>query len=291
MRTILDGGMGRELQRIGAPFRQPEWSALALAESPELVVKAHRSFIDAGAQVITTNNYAVVPFHIGAERFENEGDALTELSGRLAREAAGDNNGVKVGGCLPPLSGSYRADLFDAEVAKIAYPRIVKALAPSVDLWQAETVSCLAEARAIAAALNGSDKPFWLAFTLDDDQALEIPVLRSGESLAAAFELAVEINAEALLFNCSLPEVIGAALEIVGGMRDQAAPSLRLGGYGNTFVPRRADTEANAEFADLREEVSPERYAELAAQWEHSGATLIGGCCGIGPEHIAALSK
>lgn len=68
--TILDGGMGRELHRRGAPFRQPEWSALALMEAPEIVRETHLDFLRAGAQVITTNSYALVPFHIGQERFD-----------------------------------------------------------------------------------------------------------------------------------------------------------------------------------------------------------------------------
>ena len=49
---ILDGGMGRELQRRGAPFRQPEWSALALSEAPEAVIAVHTAYIEAGAGVI-----------------------------------------------------------------------------------------------------------------------------------------------------------------------------------------------------------------------------------------------
>ena len=76
MTIILDGGMGRELKRIGAPFRQPEWSALALIEAPERVADVHRAFAVAGARVITTNSYAVVPFHIGADRFAAEGETL-----------------------------------------------------------------------------------------------------------------------------------------------------------------------------------------------------------------------
>ena len=67
--TVIDGGMGKELRRIGAPFRQPEWSALALMEAPDMVVRAHRNFIGAGAEVITTNNYSVVPYHLGDEVF------------------------------------------------------------------------------------------------------------------------------------------------------------------------------------------------------------------------------
>ncbi|MBI0512350.1 homocysteine S-methyltransferase, partial [Dickeya dianthicola] len=85
---ILDGGMGRELARIGAPFRQPEWSALALMESPQHVRQVHDSFIAAGAQVITTNSYAVVPFHISDAVFNARGQALAALAGQLARQAA-----------------------------------------------------------------------------------------------------------------------------------------------------------------------------------------------------------
>ena len=79
MVTILDGGMGRELKRIGAPFQQPEWSALALMQGPQFVRQAHDAFAHSGAQVLTTNSYAVVPFHIGQERFEAQGVALARL--------------------------------------------------------------------------------------------------------------------------------------------------------------------------------------------------------------------
>ena len=104
--TILDGGMGRELMRIGAPFRQPEWSALALIDGPEWVVTAHGNFINAGAQVITTNSYAVVPFHLGDERFVTQGRELAHLAGALAREAVAGRSDVVVAASLPPLFGS-----------------------------------------------------------------------------------------------------------------------------------------------------------------------------------------
>lgn len=86
--TIIDGGMGRELMRMGAPFRQPEWSALALTEGPEWVTQADANFINAGAEVILTNTYAIVPFHIGEERFAAEAAELAALARRLARQAA-----------------------------------------------------------------------------------------------------------------------------------------------------------------------------------------------------------
>ena len=88
---ILDGGMGRELQRMGAPFQQPEWSAQALIEAPHFISQVHRSFINAGAEIITTNAYALVPFHLGEKRFYEQGPDLIRLAARLARDCIQDN--------------------------------------------------------------------------------------------------------------------------------------------------------------------------------------------------------
>ena len=85
---ILDGGLGRELKAMGAPFRQPEWSALALMEGPDFVRAAHDAFIEAGADIITTNSYSIVPFHIGEAAFRNRAGELLDLAGQLAKSAA-----------------------------------------------------------------------------------------------------------------------------------------------------------------------------------------------------------
>ncbi|MGO7550740.1 homocysteine S-methyltransferase family protein, partial [Rhizobium leguminosarum] len=74
--------------RLGAELKQPEWSSLALINAPDIVRKVHQEFISAGSEVVTTNSYALVPFHIGEDRFWKEGAALLRLAGRLAREAA-----------------------------------------------------------------------------------------------------------------------------------------------------------------------------------------------------------
>ncbi|MCH8154374.1 MAG: homocysteine S-methyltransferase family protein, partial [Proteobacteria bacterium] len=168
--TLLDGGMGRELKRMGAPFRQPQWSALALMEAPDFVSKAHAAFIAAGAEVVTTNSYAVVPFHIGRDRFAADGRMLAERAGRLARAAADDGAGRKVlvAASLPPLFGSYRPDLFDAARAPGLLRTLVEGLSPHADLWLAETLGSIAEAAAVNDALAGDARPLWISFTLAD---------------------------------------------------------------------------------------------------------------------------
>src|SRR5262245_57034443 len=104
--TVLDGGTGRELARIGAPFGSPLWAAQAVVASRECVRRVHESYIAAGAAVITTNTYALVPFHLGRELFDRDGRRLTALAASIAREVADRHSGVRVAGCLPPPLGS-----------------------------------------------------------------------------------------------------------------------------------------------------------------------------------------
>ncbi|BAP41504.1 homocysteine S-methyltransferase family protein [Pseudomonas sp. StFLB209] len=290
--VILDGGMGRELQRRGAPFRQPEWSALALTEAPEAVVAVHAAYIQSGARVITSNSYAVVPFHIGEERFAREGQALATTAGQLARQAADAAGGrALVAGSLPPLFGSYRPDLFDASRADEILQPLVRGLAAHVDLWLAETQSAIVEARTIRAGLPADGKPFWLSFTLQDEDTDDTPRLRSGEPVADAARAAAELGAATLLFNCSQPEVIGAAIDAARAVFAELNVQIGVGAYANAFPPQPKDATANDGLDELREDLDPQGYQQWAADWVKRGATHIGGCCGIGPEHIAVLSE
>ena len=289
--VILDGGTGRELARSGAPFRQPEWSALALIEGPQFVSAVHRSYVEAGADVITTNSYALVPFHIGADRFAAEGAALAALAGRLAREVADASpRAVHVAGSLPPVCGSYRPDLVDLDRARAVLEVLIGALAPHVDHWLAETLSSLVEARLAAALTAPTAKPLWLSFTLEDEAATDEPVLRSGESVTEAARLAADVGAAALLFNCSQPEVMEAAVRAARAHLG-AENAIRIGVYANAFPPMAADAEANSALCPIREDLTPEGYSRFATAWHAAGASILGGCCGIGPEHIAALRK
>lgn len=292
---ILDGGMGRELERVGAPFRQPEWSALALMEAPEYVRQVHEGYIAAGADVITTNSYAIVPFHIGDERFAEKGRELAALAGTLARQAADafPDRQTKVAGSLPPLFGSYEPELFNPSLAQSYLDVLVSGLNPSVDLWLAETQSSLVEVRAAHAAIADSGKPLWVSYTLRDDPAAEkadSATLRSGETVTAAAELVAELGCEAMLFNCSTPEVMAKAITEATAVFARLGKDIPVGVYANAF-PSQQDIEgANEVVTDVRTDLDPDAYGEWAQRWAQSGARIIGGCCGIGTQHIHALS-
>lgn len=282
--TILDGGISRELQRLGAPFRQPEWSALALIETPHLVAQAHDDFAEAGAQIVTTNSYAVVPFHIGADRFASDGARLAALAGETARGIA-DKRAIKVAGSLPPVLGSYRPDLFEKEAARELISVLINGLSPYVDIWLAEALSTLAEADLIAELLAGDVRPLWLSFTLKDDG---VPLLRSGETVESAAMLATRLNVDAILFNCSCPEVMEAAVQTARTILGDHG--IAIGVYANGFAAKADDKVANGDLQQIRDDLGPTAYLAWAKRWVASGANLVGGCCGIGAEHIRVLA-
>lgn len=286
---ILDGGLGRELARRGAPFRQPEWSALALIEAPETVKEVHLDFINAGAEVITTNNYAVVPFHIGQERFETDGVRLIKVAIEQAKNAVKESGkNVKIAGCLPPLFGSYRADLFQPEQAKNLAEPIINTLAPEVDFWLAETQSCLKEVETVHALLPQDGKDYWVSFTLQDEIKQEQALLRSGENMQQVADFIKQSNAKAVLFNCCQPEVI---LQAINEIKALIPVSVQIGAYANAFPPQDESATANDGLDEIRKDLDAPAYLGFAKQWQQAGASLVGGCCGIGPEHIAELSQ
>lgn len=289
---ILDGGMGRELHRRNAPFRQPEWSALALMETPEIVRDVHLDYIQAGANVITTNSYAVVPFHIG-ERFYHQGETLAARAGKLAKEAVQQSGkSVLVAGSLPPLFGSYRPDLFNPDLATTLARPLIQGLSPYADLWLAETQSSLIEMQTWRQLLADDPRPFWCSFTLDDSAHQTEPKLRSGELVADIIPQVLALNVAAISFNCSQIEVMAAALTQAKQIIEQYNPTVLLGVYANAFEPQPEEMQAANEAIDeIRRDSTPENYLYWAKKWREIGANIIGGCCGIGPEHIAKLAQ
>lgn len=293
--TILDGGMSRELMRLNAPFRQPEWSALSLMEAPHLVRQVHLEFALAGADVITTNSYALVPFHIGEDGFRERGRELATLAGRLAREVADevskDDRKVLVAGSLPPIFGSYEPAKFKPEQVQGYLKVLVEALEPWVDIWLGETLSVIAEAEAVRTATWSFKKPLWIAFCPDDSAAAPVdpPSIRSGESISHIAEWASEAKVDALLFNCSNPKYITAAVKTASKLLSSKG-NIRIGAYANAFVPRSNEYAANADVAAVDASLHATAYARDAETWIEVGASIVGGCCGIGVDHVKHLA-
>lgn len=288
---LLDGGMGHQLKAMGVTISGQVGTlsrfmgvCAANIESPQLVIDAHLAFIDAGADMITTNSYAVTPRVLALNpeltpRNTLDGLLVAACKAAVAAKDARPERSVRIAGCLPPLAESYRPDRVGSYEENLqTYRDIVSVISPYCDELLCETMSSVDEARAACTAAAEAGLPVSVAWTLDENE----PVLRSKETVQAAVDGVAGLGVTSYMFNCTSPEVISEAIPLLKnakGLPDHA----RIGAYANGFL-----TAANGsgEYRDL----TPEEYYEnFVLNWLESGATIVGGCCGIFPEHIQEI--
>jgi S-methylmethionine-dependent homocysteine/selenocysteine methylase len=285
--VLLDGGMGQELINRNASGQGVLWSAKALFDNPAAVQAVHEDYIRAGADIITTNSYACIRNNFEPEGLLNRLGEMNQLSAMLARQAR-DKVGKKVliAGSMGPQRGSYRPDLVGSYDETYAlYREQAEFLAPMVDLFICETLSSIKEASAAVAAANSTGKPVWLSWSIEDSGEAR---LRSGEPLKEAWDDIDGTGVSAVLLNCAPPEAISKVLpELV------SLSNIPVGAYANAFtpIPEKWDYHGEQSIPPSRTDVTPEAYAGHAAGWLGAGARIIGGCCEVGPAHIAQLDK
>lgn len=288
--VLIDGGTGTELRARGVEVPSHVtsiWSAKALLDAPQAVVDVHRAYAEAGADVITVNNYAVTPPLLARAGLEDRLEELTlravELAQR-ARDAAG--RPVRIAGSLPPLETSYRADLVGSDDDILAdYRGIAAVLAPRVDLLLCETLSSAREGAAAARAAAETGIPFWLSFTLQGNQVDRLP---SGESLETACAAVSQLPVEAFLVNCCGANLVTRAVATLAELVDRPR-----GGYAHPAdVELGEDGEPPARPEELRyTPLDEEGYAAAVSGWLAEGAEIVGGCCHTRPAHVARLRR
>ncbi|KAL3667090.1 hypothetical protein V7S43_008032 [Phytophthora oleae] len=309
---ILAGGIMHELYRLGLPNDRNMLSASALVSPAyhRLVVQAHENYLKAGATMIVTNNYYVTP---GVGFTPDEIREYTQVAGEMAQVAQGNTNhhlDVKICGSLPPLMHSLRSDrTIERQRGLDTYLLIGEALAPYADVFLAETMSSLAEAKLAFEGVQPLETPVLVSFALNSTGQL-----RSGEdvleSVKSLLEFATglmelspgEVEEEAnllrgILFNCSQPEDIAKALKqlkddpelmdtlkkheiLIGGYGDRISPLSKAGAMEESLVP-----------GALQSAMDMEVYSKFAMRWIDDGASIVGGCCGIPPEYLQRISE
>ncbi len=284
--VLTDGGMGQELIHRANADPGPMWGAQVLMDQPQLVAQLHREYIAAGARVITLNTYSVTPERLAYVNAEGQFAALQRRGFELARQGRDEAGvaGVSLAGCLPPLYGSYRPNTFPGEREALeTYRRVVEAQANNVDLFLCETMSSVQECVVAVTAASESGLPVWLALSVNDNSN---GLLRSGETIAAAYAAVQSLKPQAVLLNCSIPEAVTAAWS---GLADLPCAT---GAYANGFTSV-LDLEigGTVEHLHARTDLGPADYAAYAMHWVDSGAGIVGGCCEISPAHIHHLAQ
>ena len=285
--VLLDGGMGQELVRRSPDTLTQLWGGAVLRDHPEIVGGLHQDFLRAGATAITTNSYSLTRPRLARDGQEDLLAALQVSACEVAMEAI-DAMGADVTllGCLPPLNGSYHpASAPSVEDAAEQFGEIAVMQAPFVDALIIETMSSINEALGALAGAKRAGKPIWLGLSTDDADGTK---MRSGEALAEALAAVADApNLAAILINCTRPEAVDQGMDIL------ATCGLPFGAYANGFTGIAASYLPGATVDELstRKDLSPALYADFVMGWVAKGATIVGGCCEVGPAHIAAVAQ
>ena len=284
--TLLDGGLGQELIKRSSAPPHPLWATQVMIDEPHLVSEIHRDFCDAGARVICLNTYAVSRHRLATYAPEKSlqevlDAALTAANAGIASSLSASE--VSTVASLPPLNASYDHTIApDFESAYAQYRELISLQKTTVSAFLLETMSNIAEATAGAKAIRDEGVVGAVAFTLSDRDATK---LRSGELLDAAIDAVLPHTPDAILINCSTPEIVTEGLKIV------AKSGIKFGAYANGFVS--VDALVPGSTVDRlaeRKDLGPDEYLEFVKSWLELGAEIVGGCCEIGPAHIKAIS-
>lgn len=293
--VLLDGANGTELVRRGI-----RWRKHGLLTDADAVQKLHEDYLAAGADVIRTNTFQLNPRiyrnvfrslehmrHIGAPGLENLTPRLVRTSVALAKQArakAAMESRAAIAGVLSPLEHCYRPDLAPGpEQARREHEAVARIFADEkVDFLLLESMNTIAEAKAALEAGRATGLPVWVSFVLGPEGEL-----LSREPLEQAAKEMEKGGADAVLVNCSPPADVSAAIAKLG--KSCARP---FGGFAHIgrFSPPSWKFEFFPQFIET-EHWPAERYADEAQRWREQGATIVGGCCGTRPEHIAALRQ
>ena len=289
--VLLDGGTGQELLARSDADPTPLWSARVMIDEPSLVVDVHRAYLDAGSDVLTVNAYSATRCRLAPFDIEDDYERLQRLAVELAQEARGGRSDIALAGCLSPYRWTYHPELappFDELWPTYAESAALQA--DGVDVFLCETMGSIDEARAAAVGAATTGVPVWIGWTIRDDDSAR---LRSGEPVAEAVAAAEAwvrdgvADVRAVLLNCSTPEAISAAMPTL------TAGTLPAGGYANGFPHIADDYDTGSVTTQLgtRDELGPAVYAAIVDGWIASGAGIVGGCCDIGPDHIAEIRR
>jgi S-methylmethionine-dependent homocysteine/selenocysteine methylase len=285
--VILDGGTGTDIQRRGAPMSAETWCADVNATHGEIIEAVHRDYIAAGADVITANTFATSPLAFNYRKRDDEVLSLDAAAMAHAKRAAAGMQ-VAIAGSIstqrPVIPGTDRSDLaanWPRDVVKSLYRRKVENLkAHGADLLITEMMrdadySVMASEAAIASGL-----PVWIGIAVEKrDDGVLTGFGRADQVYADFVKVLAGLKPDVMCIMHTAPNDVAEALDVLQQHWDGP-----VGIYPESGYFKSPDWHF--------ENVIPEtEFVAFSRAWRSHGATIFGGCCGIGPSHIHALAQ
>jgi homocysteine S-methyltransferase len=278
---VADGAMGSEIYARGV-FLHRSYDEVN-GSQPELVAEVHRAYLQAGAEVLTTNTFGANRARLAAHGLEDRVAELNAAGVRIARQVAGDAAWVAAsmgpsGGLLAPVGRLTPGDLFalfreQADVLADAGP----------DLFVLETFTRLPELwAAVRAVRSVCDLPIVASMSFGVIGTGQAQL--EGDTPEAAAHAVAAWPIDAFGTNCSNgPRGVLELLGRIAPVLRDANPSLALAAMPNAGLPQ--VVEGRTLYL-----AAPEYMAEYARRSVQAGASLVGGCCGTTPDMIRQIA-
>ncbi len=284
---ILDGGTGTDIQRRGAPMSGDTWCADANATHPQIVKSVHDDYIKCGADIITANTFATSALSFN---YHKRDDELIELDRAAVAQAkaAASGAGVAVAGSMstmrPVYAGTDRTNLdydWPEQVAADLFRRKAANLkACGVDLIMMEMMrdtdySVIATRAAMATGL-----PVWIGLSVEKRDDGQLSGFGRPDQLLKSFApVLAALKPDVMCIMHTSPNHTAEAIDILRQSWNGPVACYPECGYFKA---------PDWQFVDV---IPPHELVAKSHEWQSHGAKIFGGCCGIGPDHIAALSK
>ncbi len=284
---ILDGAMGTELQARGVPMDRAAWAGAALATHPEVIQEIHEDYIRAGADVIITNTFGAARHVLEAIDLDERFPELIHRAVALAEEAiarVAEGRRVWIAGSISNFAAENVADNTPPpEVAKANYREQSELLAEAgADLITLEMMHDTEQSRYAIEAAAATGLPVWVGFSCKigaDGETVVFWGPGPEVSFEDSFDLLMSAGGTLAGVMHSEIETMEPALDIV--LEKWPGSVAAYPHRGHFIMPE-------WQFVDA---ISPEDYLAEAKKWVAMGAQVIGGCCGIGPDHIRLLKE
>ena len=288
--VLLDGGIATELQRVRsedrAQRREP-WGTWALFRGPMEVLEVHRRYVASGCDVISTNTWSVLEAADESDEESGSGGRTplwldaSRLGVRLARRAIAEAGREAECSAAFCINSSLIDERASGRLELLSWMWTEEA----PDLVILETLETIPDEAVLQTIemLCDTGLPVWVSFRRRKDGMSTVGGQVVPDSDADAFGQALEqmrgIGVGAVLVNCVPIEHLDVTMR---WLREQSP--LPIGCYPNLGHSAGSHWEFDSD-------IGPREYARLAESWVSSGARIVGGCCGVTPEHVAALRE
>ena len=290
--VLLDGGLSTTLELLGHDISGDLWSARLLHDEPEAITDAHAAFFAAGAEVATTATYQATFDGFASHGMDRRTTAELMLrSVTLARRAADEVADRPT--WVAASAGPYGAMLADGseyhgrygltvdELRAFHRPRIDVLASSGADVLAFETLPCAAEVEAVLAEADGTGIDCWVSLSITGHHT------RAGEPLTDVLAMVGDVTEViAIGVNCSTPRDATDAVHLAHGVGGRPAVVYPNSGEGWDAASRTWVTDESPPLPADRFPVD----GWPVDRWVHDGARLVGGCCRVTPDDIAAMA-